>query len=203
MPTSVRKRDAERSRRSILDAAENLFAQHGFAATSFTEICRAAHVSAGLPSYLFGNKRKLYRAVVERGGDQLRSRITAALRSMPPDANVDEVLERFVGAYLKYLAANRKIVRLLQFEMVGATERSASGIGGALFEEGLVILRAAFRRVGIKGVEARHTLLSIVALCFYPFMTKGIGFDADPFDPAFVAARKRHILALLLKGCHC
>ncbi len=201
MAPSVRTRDAERSRQSILDAAEILFARHGFDATSFTEICRAANVSAGLPSYLFGNKRKLYRAVVERGAQHLRSSISAALRSMPPDADLARVLERFVGAYLRYLALNQNIVRLLQFEMLGATQQSASGIGGALFEEGLGILRSAFSRVGIDGVDARHMLLSIVALCFYPFMVKGIGFVGDPFGPAFVAARKRHIVKLLLQGC--
>jgi AcrR family transcriptional regulator len=202
MAMNVRKRDAERSRQSILDAAEILFAERGFAATSFAEICRAANVSAGLPSYLFGNKRKLYRAVVERGAQHLRSSISAALRAMPPDADLNRVLDRFVGAYLKYLAANQNIVRLLQFEMLGATQQSASGIGGALFEEGLVILRSTFQRVGIGGVDARHMLLSIVALCFYPFMVKGIGFVGDPFDSAFVAARKRHIVKLLMQGCH-
>jgi AcrR family transcriptional regulator len=202
MAVNTRQRDAERSRQSILDAAEVLFAQRGFAPTSFAQICRAANVSAGLPSYLFGNKRKLYRAVVERGGDHLRAGISAALRSTPADADLKSVLDRFVGAYVKYLAANQNIVRLLQFEMLGATQQSASGIGGELFEEGLVVLRAAFHRVGIGEIDARHMLLSIVALCFYPFMVTGIGFVGDPFDPAFVAARKRHIVKLLLKGCH-
>jgi TetR/AcrR family transcriptional regulator len=199
--TNTRERDAQRSRRQILDAAEQLFAQRGFAATSFTEICRAAHVSAGLPSYLFGDKQKLYRAVVERGAAHLRSSVTLALRSVPRDAALERVLNSFVGAYLKYLAANRNIVRLLQFEMLGTTQQAASGVGGELFEEGLKILKAAFQRVGIRGVEARHMLLSIVALCFYPFMVNGIGFDADPYDGPFVAARKRHVVKLLLKGC--
>jgi AcrR family transcriptional regulator len=139
--------------------------------------------------------------VVERGADHLRSGVRLALRSLPPDASLEQVLDGFVGAYLKYLAANRNIVRLLQFEMLGETQRSASGIGGALFEEGLVVLRAAFRRAGIRGAEARHMLLSIVALCFYPFMIKGVGFEADPFDAAFVTARKRHVVKLLLTGC--
>jgi AcrR family transcriptional regulator len=199
--TTIRKRDPQRSRRQILDAAEQLFAGRGFAATSFTEICRAAHVSAGLPSYLFGNKQKLYRAVVERGAVHLRSSVTSALRSVPRDAALDRVMNSFVGAYLKYLAANRNIVRLLQFEMLGTTQQSASTIGGELFEEGLNILRASFERVGIRGAEARHMLLSIVALCFYPFMVRNIGFDSDPFDGAFVAARKRQVVKLLLEGC--
>jgi len=195
-----RTRDAERSRQAILDAAAGLFAQHGFDGTSFGQICPAAGVSRGLPAYLFGNKRKLYRAVVGRGAAQLRAQMTAALRAVPSDAAPDVILERFVSAYLDYLAANRTIVRLLQFEMLGSTDQAATSIGGALFEEGLGLLRSAFKRAKLRDVDARHTLLSIVALCFYPFMVRNVGFSADPFSRVFVGARKRHIVGLLLRG---
>jgi AcrR family transcriptional regulator len=194
-----RRRDVARSRQAILDAAAELFAQHGFDGTSFGQICPAAGVSRGLPAYLFGNKRKLYRAVVDRGAGELRAQMTAALRSIPSDAGAEVILERFVNAYLDYLAANRTIVRLLQFEMLGSSDQSAIGIGGALFEEGLELLRGAFKRAKLRDVEARHTLLSIVALCFYPFMVKNVGFSVDPFSRAFVSARKRHIVGLLLR----
>jgi AcrR family transcriptional regulator len=197
---SPRRRDAERSRLAILDAAAELFAQHGFDGTSFGQICPAAGVSRGLPAYLFGNKRKLYRAVVARGAAELRAKMTAALRSVPSDAAPEVILERFVRAYLDYLAANRTIVRLLQFEMLGSTDQSATGVGGALFDEGLGLLRSAFERAKIRDVDARHTLLSIVALCFYPFMVRNVGFNVDPFSRSFVLARKRHIVALLVRG---
>ena len=59
-------RDAARTRAAILDAAEQLFAERGFDATSLNDIAREAHVSRATPSYFFGSKEGLYVAVLER-----------------------------------------------------------------------------------------------------------------------------------------
>jgi AcrR family transcriptional regulator len=61
-----RRRDAERSRTLILDAAEQVFAQHGYLGASLSAIGEAAEVSATLPAYFFSNKASLYRAVIDR-----------------------------------------------------------------------------------------------------------------------------------------
>ena len=62
----VRRRDAAASRRAILDAAEQLFAQRGYDRASLGEIGRRAGVSAALPAYFFGGKEALYAAVLDR-----------------------------------------------------------------------------------------------------------------------------------------
>ena len=59
-------RDAARTRKAILDAAEALFAERGFDAASLADIGRQAGVSRGAPNYFFGSKVNLYRAVLER-----------------------------------------------------------------------------------------------------------------------------------------
>ena len=61
-----RIRDAERTRAAILDAAERLFAEQGYDATSLTEVGAAAGVSRGTPGYFFGTKAELYQAVLDR-----------------------------------------------------------------------------------------------------------------------------------------
>ena len=61
-----RTRDADRSRGAILDAAERLFAEQGFDATSLTQVGGAAGVSRGTPGYFFRSKAELYRAVLDR-----------------------------------------------------------------------------------------------------------------------------------------
>src|SRR5260370_16546191 len=57
---------AETSKKAILDAAEALFAEQGYEATSLQEICDRAGVTRGLPNYFFGSKEGLYRSVLER-----------------------------------------------------------------------------------------------------------------------------------------
>src|SRR5215475_3253899 len=63
--TQEKIRDAERSRRAILLAAEELFAERGFDAVSLGQIATSAGLSRGAPSYFFGSKAELYGATLE------------------------------------------------------------------------------------------------------------------------------------------
>jgi TetR/AcrR family transcriptional regulator len=61
-----RKRDAERTRERILDAALVEFGEHGFAGARVGAIARRAGVNQQLISYYFDGKEGLYRALNER-----------------------------------------------------------------------------------------------------------------------------------------
>ena len=67
-----KQRDADRSRAAILDAAETLFAEHGFDAVTMAQVGAAAGVSRGTPGYFFGTKEALYRVVIERAAATFR-----------------------------------------------------------------------------------------------------------------------------------
>src|SRR5687768_17942345 len=92
MPTSTdRERNPTRTRAAILDAAEKLFADKGFDATSLNEVGAAAGVSRGTPGYFFGSKSDLYQAVLDRCFSEVREAVRAgrarALASnQPPEA---------------------------------------------------------------------------------------------------------------------
>lgn len=60
---------AEATRTAILDAAEKLFAERGFAGTSMRELARAANTSQALLHHHFGTKAALYEAVKQRFTD--------------------------------------------------------------------------------------------------------------------------------------
>src|SRR5258706_15378987 len=98
-------RDAGRSRRAILDAAERLFALAGFEGVSLAEIGAAAGVSRGLPAYLFGNKQDLYQATIDRAAQRVRERIEKTIRPARP-ASLETTLDRFIAAYIDYLASS-------------------------------------------------------------------------------------------------
>ncbi|MBB4930568.1 TetR/AcrR family acrAB operon transcriptional repressor [Lipingzhangella halophila] len=66
---------SEESRRRILDAAEELFAERGFDRTSFVDISERSGISRGSIPWHFKNKEGLVMAVVERTID----------RVMPPE----------------------------------------------------------------------------------------------------------------------
>lgn len=54
------------TREKILDAAEHLFVEHGFAATSMRAIAQTAEVNLAATNYHFGSKKGLLAAVFQR-----------------------------------------------------------------------------------------------------------------------------------------
>lgn len=60
------KAEAEATRQSILDAAEQMFISHGVARTSLEEVARTAQVTRGAVYWHFRNKSDLFEAMLER-----------------------------------------------------------------------------------------------------------------------------------------
>ena len=80
----------EESRRRIMDAAEELFAEKGFVRTSFADIAERSGISRGSIPWHFENKDGLLIAVVERAIDRFIS--IGSISSSGP-AGVREVFE--------------------------------------------------------------------------------------------------------------
>lgn len=183
------------SERVILDAAEAAFAQKGFDRATFSDICREAGVSRGLPSYLFGSKEALYREVAGRAAERLRTEMIEPLRKCVPSGSAERAVAVMVDTYIDYLEANPRIVRLLQWEMLsGPGERRPFAPSSALFAEVLALLESIFAKEGY-GVElARVVLGSVVALCFLPAMVGARIAGLGEIPPA---QRKAHVIRLL------
>ena len=70
----------------ILDAAETLFMEHGFEATSLRAITAAAAVNLAAVNYHFGSKEELFQAVLTRRLDPMNQRRLALLDRFERDA---------------------------------------------------------------------------------------------------------------------
>jgi TetR/AcrR family transcriptional regulator len=97
---------------AVLDAAQKLFAAHGFAGTSLNEIGQAAGLSRGAPTYFFASKRGVYLAVLRRG----LNRIDAAIGAIPAPTgpNVQDNVSTLVQAHLRVMREEADILRILQ-----------------------------------------------------------------------------------------
>lgn len=85
----------------ILDAAEELFAFHGYDGVTLRQIASKAEVDVALTSYYFGPKPDLFDAVIERRGHILnQARLTALefaqAASAPKPASIEKIIEAFL-----------------------------------------------------------------------------------------------------------
>jgi AcrR family transcriptional regulator len=100
MASQAERRASTRAR--VLDAAEALFAAHGYEATSTDEILELAEVSRGALYHHFGTKRAVFEGVFERVSD---AAIERATRGAPQSHSP---LETLVQVCLRWLREVRK-----------------------------------------------------------------------------------------------
>ncbi|MDC7784319.1 TetR/AcrR family transcriptional regulator [Rhodoplanes sp. TEM] len=107
-PASRRRRSTvpgDETRERLLDAAERLFAERGYANVSTRDIAEAARSNAAAAHYHFGSKEALLEAVFKRrldGVNAERERLLAecvAAAGGRPD--IADVLEAFIGPTLR------------------------------------------------------------------------------------------------------
>ncbi len=88
-------------RERILDAAEALFARHGYDGVTMRQIAKRADVDVALASYHFGKKRDLFDAVFMRRADMLNSSRREVLhQSREKGGNREQSLEEIIEAFL-------------------------------------------------------------------------------------------------------
>ncbi|MDJ0866855.1 MAG: TetR family transcriptional regulator [Myxococcota bacterium] len=102
----------------ILDAAEALFAQHGFAGTAVRDIAAAVGINAASLYNHFESKQALYEAVLERGIQPVLEALRGAAASeLAPDWG-DAIIETVMAQ----LAERPHLPRLVQHEAVSGGE---------------------------------------------------------------------------------
>jgi TetR/AcrR family transcriptional regulator len=203
-PNPDRTRNPDRSRAAILDAAERLFAEQGYEATSLNQVGTAAGVSRGTPGYFFGSKSELYQAVLDRSFAEVRDAVREGrARALASAQSPDTILAGAVSDYFDFLAVRPNFIRLIEREALN---------GGRLFE-GVSHLSAGQEALAAISVElglddspsgdAAHLLLSIISLCWFPLIhartvapAVGVGLD----DAEDLERRKRQVISLVLHG---
>ena len=205
--TRPRRRDAQRSRRVILDAAEALFAKRGYDAASMGAIASRARVSSALPAYFFGDKEGLYRAVLERCFAEREERLEPladeVVAALGQKDGLTGALRHLIDGYLGFLADHPDFVRLIGWEALhGAARLRRAPRHSEAVERALRAALAVGSTAPSPRRDPDQLLISLVAMCFFPLehgdtMLSAMGID--PGDPAFIQARKEHIIDALMR----
>lgn len=113
---------AEPTRDVILDAAEELFSQRGYAATTIKQIGTASATNPALLYYYYGSKEGLYRAVIDRLAEQLVARGAASLGGA---RTPEEAVRGMVRAQAQFLREHPRAPALMVREMLDHDARHA------------------------------------------------------------------------------
>lgn len=114
----TRPRDAEKTRARILEAATAEFARKGYEGTRLRDVAEAADVHHALLHHYFGDKRGLFRAVVERGVAEIRERTTVVLATR---LDTDALIERYVRTLVEFHVHSKALVRITHLSSLDET----------------------------------------------------------------------------------
>jgi AcrR family transcriptional regulator len=169
-PQNATGSELAETRARLLDAAERLFAEHGFEATSVREITFEAGCNVAAVNYHFGGKEKLYLEVCRRLFSLLREqridRIRSDMATAGETATLELFLESFAGAFLEPLVGDGRVTHLMA---LWDREMQHHRVPPAIFADEVIrptmeVAVEALERVGLELQPecARRCMVSVV-----------------------------------------
>ena len=193
-------------RETLLDVCCTAFAAHGFRGASVRAIAAEAGATPAMVHYYFGDKRGLYRAMLEHKLGPLLATIRehAANAAAAPDP-----LPLFLRAYMGRLAECPEIPILLVRDVLspggGMRDEFISGFArhGAAAVARMVELDIAAGRLRAD-LDPKLAALSLLSLAAFPFIAAPVAGPALGYAPdaAFVERLAAHTISLFYQGAH-
>jgi AcrR family transcriptional regulator len=194
----------------LLDAAEELFCEHGFEGTSIRELAAAAGCNVAAVNYYFGGKDELYLEVWRRHLLLMRdTRIASIEKVMSQDdgkPRLEDLLRSYANAFIEPLIDESRGRRLMKLMVRETLDRH---LPKNMFLKEMIIpvmtvLQQALMKIcpGLEESKARLVILSIVAQLIHPVHIRAMFEQADDaglpmFDLAEVVD---HVVAFSAAG---
>jgi len=191
----------------IMEAAEELFLDKGFALATTTEIARRVGCNQALVHYYFRTKENLFEKLFEKKFMLFTSAISL---SDLEDSDLKHKLEVVISKYLEIITANPKLPFLILNEITTNPNRFEN-IVKKLKEQVAPILESfdkdlkrEIEKGNVREISAFDLMLSILSLNIFMFIAKpmimGIkNFSSGEFEE-FVRNRKDEIIKTIWGG---
>ena len=198
--STARKRDPEATRMAILDAAEAIFVERGFAAASMSDVAHRAAVTKSLIHHHFGSKEELWVEVKRRS---LEEYVKPQRVIMASSASDRASLSDSLRTYFRFLESNPNFVRLSTWMNLEDPKLSAPA-NPDLMHRGVERLRKAQAQGSFRSdVDPWHIMFIFFALSTYWFQARhGHGHDVYAHRDPTVADESylEDLLKVLLEG---
>lgn len=204
--STKRERNAQETKKRLLDAAEAEFAAKGFPGARLRAIAEAVGVQATLIAHYFGDKEGLYQAVLDRALADITEGSWAILdRYREPR----ELVESFVDYLIELHAKSGPLLAILRHEAAAG----GTAVGLVVMRERNLPLFEAIRshveRFQAEGkirpnIDSKELILATMGMTLYAFqdapLLDAVWPEAASRDPETLGRRKRTIMELVLRG---
>jgi AcrR family transcriptional regulator len=211
-----RVHDAKGAREAILNAAETVFAKHGFDGARVDAIAEASGYNKSLLFQYFGDKLGLYAEIVKRADREMtefQARLFAPLledETITSNAHTFRaLLEKIVGIIFDYLVAHPRFMRTMLWEQAEGWQTYAKIISQFNTED-TEPFEALFHKAHSAGLLRSDyvpliQLTMVLQIClshlsFIPLYQMVIPSGEDFSSPEALARAREHIVEFVVHG---
>lgn len=203
----IPRQDADRTRKSLLAAASELFAERGYRDATITEISERAKANIAAVNYHFGNKETLYK-------EAWRQSFLDSIKTHPPDGGVHrdaspkQRLSGQVAAFLRRITDNGNreflIVHKELANPTGLLEEVMQTEMGPLRQRIETLVREVIGP-GTTAIQVRFCAISIISQCVIPAFINMVEKPANDGESNSwrvddIEAYAEHVVAFSLAG---
>ncbi|PID41723.1 MAG: hypothetical protein CR981_02975 [Proteobacteria bacterium] len=167
-----RPRDAETTKKVLLDTAEKEFLEKGFGKSTISQIAQRAGMTKSLIHHYFGSKQGLWEAVKSRRFKDYYQKQMEMFDQYEP-SNRLELLRESVAVYFRFLQENPQMSRILVWMFLERDQEGCLEKNRKLAEIGGAELAKAQRHGHIRqDIDPRFILFTFIGLCQHWFQDK-------------------------------
>lgn len=167
------KTDNESMEFQILEAAEKLFLEQGYAKTTTGQIAKLAGCNQALVHYYYRTKDNLFDKIFE---EKVRLVASKFLTVDSMNATLEEKITNLVNIHFDFLKRNPKLVQFIINEITSNPERlqtlanKLQNYPKTFFEKLEIILKKEIEEGTIHPISSTDLMLTIVSLNMTPFL---------------------------------
>lgn len=201
----IQKR-GENTEAAILEAAEKLFMEQGFASTTTMQIAKRAGCNQALVHYYFRTKDNLFEKIFE---EKVRFIVTNFLNINSEAQTLEDKIRKMVDVHFEFFRSNPRLVPFVLTEVLSDMERFGFMFDKIKQQASLVFakidenLRAEIEKGTIRPITTLNLVLTIVSLDIAPFiiepiLQKSLNLTDEQVDE-HLDIRKKEVVDIVLR----